>query len=306
MKNRLLEYNNGDYVISLFEDGTLIKETNSDNPQMDFPITIDVKITNFCNLSHICTYCHEQSDRQGQHADLNKLFSVLSELPPGPELAIGGGNPLSHPDLRNFLYNVKQKGLFANLTVNQLHLKQYHKELWDLINNDLVKGMGISFRKYDINESEGSFSNYEHSVVHLIAGIDSYETISILLRKGFRKFLILGYKQFGNGISHYEKFGQSIEDNLQQWKMYLPKYFGKCIISFDNLAIEQLKVKRFFTGKGWNRFYMGDDFTQSMYIDAVEQKFSPTSRSNDRNSFSEFGLVDYFQKFKNIEYETKN
>jgi hypothetical protein len=60
-----------------------------------------------------------------------------------------------------------------------------------------------------------------------------------------------------------------------------------------------LNVKRFFTDEGWNLFFQGDDFTLSMYIDAIEQKFAPTSRSEERKSFNDYSLIDYFQKYKN-------
>jgi len=79
-----------------------------------------------------------------------------------------------------------------------------------------------------------------------------------------------------------------------RWNKYLPKYFGKCTLSFDNLAIEQLNVKRLFTVEGWERFYMGDDFCFTMYIDAVKQEFAPTSRSASRTPFNKCSLIKYF------------
>jgi len=299
MEKILYQYRNGDYNCSILSDGTLIKETESENPQFSFPVSIDVKITNYCDLASVCIFCHEQSNKKGKHADLLRLMDVLDELPSGIELAIGGGNPLAHPDLKEFLVNCKNKGLIANLTVNQLHLKKNYEFIWELINNELIKGLGISYRKKFSNSYETSFVNYEHTVIHLIAGVDDYSVIGDLMSVGYKKFLILGYKQFGNGVSHYKKFSDKVEENIRQWYMFLPKYIGKCLVSFDNLAIEQLNVKRFFTDEGWNLFFQGDDFTLSMYIDAIEQKFAPTSRSEERKSFNDYSLIDYFQKYKN-------
>lgn len=299
MEDVLYKYRNGDYDCSILSNGTLIKETESENPQFSFPVSIDVKITNQCDLSNVCSYCHEQSNSKGKHADLIRLMDVLNELPSGIELAIGGGNPLSHPDLKEFLVNCKNKGFIANLTVNQLHLKKNKDFIWELINEDLIKGLGISYRKKFSNSYETSFAKYEHTVIHLIAGIDDYSVIGDLIEIGYEKFLVLGYKQFGNGLTHYKKFSDKVEENIRQWYMFLPKYIGKCLVSFDNLAIEQLNIKRFFTDEGWNLFYQGDDFTLSMYIDAIEQKFAPTSRSEDRKSFYDYSLINYFQKFRN-------
>jgi MoaA/NifB/PqqE/SkfB family radical SAM enzyme len=297
--NVLYSYKNGDYDCSIYEDGTLVKQSGVLNPNFDFPVSSDIKITNYCGLANFCSYCHEESNTKGKHADLIRLMDVLDELPPGIELAIGGGNPLDHPDLKEFLKNCKQKGFICNLTVNQLHLKKHYYFIWDLINNDLIKGLGISYRKEFLNKQEISFSEYRHSVIHLINGIDDYKCIDDLMKIGYNKFLVLGYKQFGNGVEHYNKFSSEIEEKIKKWYMFIPKYFGKCLVSFDNLAIEQLNIKRFFTEEGWNMFYQGDDFSLSMYIDAVEQKFAPTSRSSERKSFNDYSLKRYFQKYRN-------
>ena len=71
------------------------------------------------------------------------------------------------------------------------------------------------------------------------------------------------------------------------------------MVSFDNLAIEQLDVKRLFTNKGWDKFYMGDDFCSTMYIDAIKQNYAPTSRSSDRRSFDQYTLLEYFNTERN-------
>jgi hypothetical protein len=49
-----------------------------------------------------------------------------------------------------------------------------------------------------------------------------------------------------------------------------------------------------FTTEGWDKFYMGDDFCFTMYIDAVKQEYAPTSRDANRMSFDEISLTDYF------------
>jgi len=52
------------------------------------------------------------------------------------------------------------------------------------------------------------------------------------------------------------------------------------VVSFDNLAIEQLNVKELlFKDKQdeWDEFYMGDDGNFTLYIDAVNQTFAKNS-----------------------------
>jgi hypothetical protein len=48
-------------------------------------------------------------------------------------------------------------------------------------------------------------------------------------------------------------------------------------VSFDNLAIKQLDVKRIMSEDKWERFYMGDDGMFTFYIDLVNKTFSKNS-----------------------------
>lgn len=287
----ITEYKNGDTKVSLYSDGTKVREYYGEGNPL-FPESIDVKITNYCDKG--CAYCHENSNKQGKHGDLDILFNILSPFPSGIELAIGGGNPLSHPDLYGFLVKLKERGFIPNLTVNEFHFDEYRSFIQRLIDERLVYGIGISYR-HDIEIIKKAYNLSKNIVVHMIAGVNDVEEIEQLKEIDGIKLLILGYKQFGQGINY---FSSKVSDNLKQWYMRLPSYFKKVPISFDNLAIEQLNIKRFFEEKEWDKFYMGDDFTFTMYIDAVEQQFAPTSRSKDRVSFKEMSLLEYFSKKK--------
>ena len=284
------KYSNGNTDVTIFEDGTKIREYEN-IPNIVHPESIDVKITNYCDMG--CSYCHESSTIAGKHANLTELLEVLSELPAGIELAIGGGNPLSHPGLVDFLRDLRVKGFIANLTVNQGHLKRYQNLLTFLIKNSLIKGLGISIVSNNFKYVKPLLKLTDNIVYHVIAGVNSVEILDSLIELGKCKVLILGYKKFGMGVSYHSSI---VDEKINRWYMYLPKYIGSTILSFDNLAIEQLNIKRLFTNEGWNTFYMGDDFTFTMYIDAVKQEYAPTSRSNDRVSFKKATLLKYFKR----------
>ena len=106
-KQLLQKYENGNYTVFLYTDGTKEKITQEECFKAEFPDSIDLKISNYCDAN--CPMCHENSGTHGLHADLNASF--LSSLPAGIELAIGGGNPLSHPDLIPFLKRIYLKCL---------------------------------------------------------------------------------------------------------------------------------------------------------------------------------------------------
>ena len=64
------------------------------------------------------------------------------------------------------------------------------------------------------------------------------------------------------------------------------------VVSFDNLALEQLNVRRLLNDEEWNEFYMGDDGNYTFYIDLVENKFSKNSIAPKESRFDLLDNVD--------------
>jgi hypothetical protein len=114
-------------------------------------------------------------------------------------------------------------------------------------------------------------------VIHTINGILTKEDVEKLSDFGL-KILILGYKNLGRGISYNKHYSQKVADN-QNWLndhlAELPNHFK--VVSFDNLAIEQLNVRRILSDEEWDSFYLGDEGTASMYVDLVTGKFGVSS-----------------------------
>ena len=106
----------------------------------------------------------------------------------------------------------------------------------------------------------------------------------------YHKLLVLGEKDFGFNRG---KVNLDTPEH-KQWKsniMQLTKIFD--IVSFDNLGLQQLEIRGKITDEEYKSFYQGE---HSMYINAVEQYFAPSSRT--RNNIKHFGETDlrsYFQ-----------
>jgi hypothetical protein len=305
-ENILHQYQNGNTNVTILNDGTKIREYGDiNNVNIIHPESIDVKITNYCDMG--CQYCHEQSTTDGKESNIKTLLDILKPLPQGVELAIGGGNPLSHTNLDYFLSVCKDRGHIVNLTVNQGHLKTYFPLIERYIKEDLIKGIGISLINNNYKYVKEIKKLTTNVVYHIINGLNNVNVIDELIslekeiggQPNNCKILILGYKNFGFGINYLTDNDSKIKESFYQWNIYLSQYLNKCTLSFDNLAIEQLNIKRFFTQEGWDKFYMGNDFSFTMYIDAVKEEFSPTSRTLEkRKSFDEINLLEYFQTFK--------
>jgi len=298
--NLLHSYTNGNTHVSLYDDGTKIREFDG-KPMPAHPESMDVKITNYCDGG--CRWCHEKSSTTGKHADLNRLLDVIKDLPAGVEIAIGGGNPLSHPDLLPFLRELKTRGLVPNMTVNQKHFKPYAAEIRTLLEG-LIYGLGVSYNGTKYQADIAPFVPLTSNMVfHLIMGINSVYEIDDLQKfvkdNGGEscKVLVLGYKDYGNGNPHYASNKESIDKNKLRWFRFLSSFFkeNNLTLSFDNLAIEQLNLKRFFTDDAWNKFYMGNEGSHTQYIDAIKQEFAICSVDPVRKSFNEISLFDYFQ-----------
>lgn len=273
--NLLGVYKNGNYKVAIFDDGTKVRRTEENEFKASFPECMDIKITNYCDMG--CPYCHEDSNTEGKHGDILSA-KFIDSLHPYTELAIGGGNPLSHPDLAEFLIKLKSKKIIANMTVNQTHFIKNKTKLKALVDLDLIKGLGISFIK-PTEELIEALKEFPNAVLHVINGVVNYMDLKELFDNDF-KILILGYKEFRRGkefhSSEVECKKTIIYDKLEE----IVNRFK--VVSFDNLALKQLDVKRLMTEEEWNEFYMGDDGKFTMYIDMVNEKFAQCSIAEER------------------------
>ena len=287
-------YKNGNYNVNIFDDGTKIRETNGDNFSPLFPECMDVKITNQCDCN--CVACHEQSTIDGKHGDILNI-EFIDKLNPFTELALGGGNPLSHPNLEEFLIKCRKQKLIINMTVNQKHFIENIDYIRYLIKRKLIVGLGVSVTVVS-DKLIKLLKEFPNLVVHIINGIiDEKELVK--LYNNDLKLLILGYKEFGRGINNYKKNNKLIENNKKFIYDNLKNIISKFkVISFDNLAIKQLNVKRVMSQEEWNEFYMGDDGQFTMYIDLVKKQFAKSSISEIRYDLTD-NIEDMFNIVKN-------
>ena len=71
------------------------------------------------------------------------------------------------------------------------------------------------------------------------------------------------------------------------------------VVSFDNLAIEQLNVRRLLTSREWEQFYMGDDSVFTYFVDLVEEKFAKSSTAFMDERYDLLDSVDeMFEKIR--------
>lgn len=272
----LYKYRNGNYNVLIFDDGTKVRQTNESVWQPDFAENIDIKLTDKCD--GLCEYCYEGSSINGKHGDILNL-KFWDTLHKGQEVAING-NDLSHPDLITLLERLQKQDIIVNMTLNQIHFLKYIDKVKELIKNKLIYGLGVSLvYPSDLLLNTLKEPIFKNVVIHTINGILTKDQAE-KLKSNNLKLLILGYKHSRRGDDYFNKEKDLIEKN-QKWLkdniMSLMGHFN--VISFDNLALEQLNMKSKMSEATWNKLYMGDDGTTTFYIDCVNKQFAQSSTS---------------------------
>lgn len=301
-KAKFVKYQNGNYKVYIdLLTGTKIRFNNEDKFIPDTIESMDIKITNCCDMG--CPMCHEDSTPDGKHADLLSP-SFIDKLHLYTELAIGGGNPLSHPDLEEFLIKCKKLNLIPSMTVNQVHFEKEYDRIKKLVDEKLIYGLGISLVKYSKDFVE-KVKTIPSAVIHTIAGLTTMEDYNLLKNNGL-KVLVLGYKLFRRGYNLFNNTnkGPEITRKIEELKSNLKAIVDENwfeVISFDNLALEQLDVKSLMSEDEWEQFYMGDDGigedfdSATMYVDMVERQFAKNSCDPVR-----FNLKDTIEEMYNF------
>lgn len=297
---KLAEYKNGNYTVILFNDGTKVRILKEGETEFkpEFPENIDCLISKKCSIG--CEFCHECATPEGEIGDWEKHKNILEQLHIGTEIALGGGALSEYPRDKfiELLAFLKRHNIFTNITINSKELlnKSFKKFLIDMIDGVSVYGIGISYNK-DCKEQLLEMETYSSNIViHTINGITSPEDYKWLAENKF-KVLILGFKDFGRGRFYQpnEEYSEWLDKNLD----YLKK---NCrTLSFDCLAVEQLKLKEKVTPEEWEKFYMGDDGKFTMYLDLVKGQYGKNSTTPiyERNYFSFMG-ISLKLMFKNI------
>lgn len=290
-------YKNGNYVVCIMDDGTKIRRTDDDEFIPSFAENVDVKITSNCSIG--CPFCYEGCTKEGKHADLFK-YNFINSLHPYTEMALNG-NDMDHPDLEKFLIFLKEKKVFANITVHQKQFMNNYETLKHYSENKLIYGIGVSYNHYD-EEFISKVKEFPNVVLHTINGILT-ETDIKQLKGNNLKVLILGFKKLRRGKTYFDSHTEEYSKNSDYLYDNLPTIINDGwfkLVSFDNLAIKQLDVKRLLPEDKWEEFYMGDDGNYTFYIDMVDGKFAKNSLSQERYDIGDKTIDEMFNEIRNV------
>lgn len=275
----IVTYKNGNYTVMLnLNNGSKMRFNDLDNLTPDHAESIDITISKYCEMG--CQFCYAGCSKNGEHADIMSP-SFIDNLPPYTELALNGNEPL-HPELVPFLEKCKSLKLVPSITVNQTTFMKNIDLLKKLSDDKMIYGLGVS-----LTNASDSFikavQQFPNAVIHVVNGIVNTGQLYVLSNKGL-KILILGYKTVGRGVEYYGHNALRVEVNKCSLYNNLEDIVNENwfdVVSFDNLALEQLKVKRLMSEDEYQRFYCGDDGQYTFYADMVDKKFYKNSLMAD-------------------------
>lgn len=275
-------YKNGNYnVVINSTTGTKVRYTEQDVFIPDRPESIDVKITNKCN--HGCLFCHENSVVNGKEAEYDVMKNFASQVPPYTEIACGGGNLMCNPEHTEFfLRELKKSIAFPCITVQQQDFIDYNDIIKEWVDNNFVYGIGVSVNNPKDEKLHTYLKKYPNAVIHTIVGMYDESYFKDLIDNNY-KILFLGFKHFRRGNKYYFVKKNMIDQNTAWLRDNIFKFTTHFqVMSFDNLALEQLNIKENMSADDWQRYYNGDDGQFTFYVDLVEQTYAMNSTSLDR------------------------
>lgn len=173
------------------------------------PELVDLKITSRCNNDAPCRkYCYQSASRGGEHASLDtieKYADLLCDLQVF-EVALGGGEPLEHPDLIRILRAFRERGVVPSFSTRRsdwLTDEAMRRDIFDLVG---AVGFSVnSVSEYNgirelVEEEPTRKVKFQH-VVGSTTRAALLEIVRSMVERQYstRSLLLLGYKSVGNG-----------------------------------------------------------------------------------------------------------
>jgi hypothetical protein len=176
--------------------------------ELKYPEFYDVKITGHCEGQ--CPWCYMDSNNDNDHYDnicqkVRDYFGSMSENERPYQVAIGGGEPTTHPDFINLLKTFSSLGIEPNYTTNGMVINE------EIINvsKELCGGVAISCHPHLIDYWEYAARKFIskwiklnfHIIISDVYSIYYFKKIYEEWKDEIDYFVLLPYTPHGRAIS---------------------------------------------------------------------------------------------------------
>ncbi len=184
------------------------KTFNDDPYRAPIPELVDISISNHCTKG--CTFCYRDSIPNNVFMSLEDYEYVIKSMNDTKwgnvfQVALGGGEPLEHPNFIDILKITRRYNIVPNFTTNAMHItKEVAKEI-----KPLVGAVAVSFpniKKIPKSKAQILINEGIRTNIHFILDKKSIKQgIEILkgehneLLEGFNSIIFLTFKPMGRG-----------------------------------------------------------------------------------------------------------
>ena len=285
------------------------------------PDLVDLKITDFCEYN--CPFCYQDSTKKGKHAPLEDVIHILEKIKEMGvfEIAIGGGDPTSHPQILEIITAIKELDIVANITIKGVDslgkFVDMYKNTGDIHRRDGgIWGIGISVNslkeiKEILEKTDILNSNFYITFQHVLGIAPEKELIKMIsylstdVDNRDVGLLLLDYKTTGRG------------NNITPVEIDLIKTLEKLILLSKLWGVDDIENEI-----GWNRYnlinigidtplahkykdrlskeinipeymYFVKEGQTSMYIDAVEKKIGKCSYEENESNYIHLPISEF-------------
>ena len=249
------------------------------------PELVDLKITDYCQKR--CDYCYQASGYNGKHADFDeivKLIEALAQLQVF-EVALGGGEPTTHPQFIDILKKCKEHRIVPNFTTRNYDWFRASKNV-EVFEQCCGRVAFSANRPYDIEEVAAIRDYLRLRDKVSVQVIDKVSDVVSLVKaaKNYRLDLtLLGFKETGRGKKY-----QFSRDQIKQFVVFdaIRELYGHGLGRYGNHFYGGLSVDTKYLAEHVEeirksgieaRLYTLKEGVFSMYIDAVQRTMGPSS-----------------------------
>lgn len=275
----LFDQSNGNKVRFQFSDEASPAPSKAFAPEL-----VDLKITSRCPFvdAPCYPYCYQDSSPKQAHADENTIGRYLYALEELGvfEVAIGGGEPTFHPQFVSILRDCRRCDIVPNFTTRSLHWLRDVNMARQV--EETVGGFAYSVNTADdvdnlhVALKNAAWKNVARvSIQHVVGSSYYLQEIIKAAAQHDMSVTLLGFKSHGRGGK------PAVESATKDWLEQVVELRDKrqiyCRIGADTKLIESVtpaqlreaSVDPILVTPGEGKF--------SAYIDAVEDKFGPSS-----------------------------
>lgn len=272
------------------------------------PELADISISNRCRKG--CAFCYRESTPNGLLMSVEDYCSVLDSMNSTEhgnvfQVAIGGGEPLEHPDFIDIINETVKRGIVPNFTTNGLLLTD------SVLDNIRGKVGALAISVSDILEIKGlrdvlgACNDMKVNLHFILSRRSVVQAIDIILGKyndmlvGINAIIFLTFKPAGRG-SASDVLMQGKE--LSEFLHCVEHPYTSCKIGFDACFVPMI-LNRDQKLSDYVDFCEGGFF--SVYVNE-KKEVSPCSFSNGRDTYSldEYDFYDiWLNKFQS--YRTR-